>query len=174
MSRLLTRLGHTVTTACDGSEALDTLLCPDTVFDLVFLDNQMPVMSGIECVRRVREMDMSVLVCGVTGNAMKEDQEEFYDAGVDRVLTKPVRESDILAVIDTVLTYQDPNPNPKPVVTNGSPCPAGPASVNSPGSVDSAESQRSEGPWRKKRALQMIAAKKSSVSEETWNGAGEG
>ncbi|KAJ3033416.1 hypothetical protein HDV00_006382 [Rhizophlyctis rosea] len=150
MSRMVTRLGHTVTTAEDGLKALNTLLSlppssttllppnvtlsynpsspltafhpntydhltmdlnlkldekgvPVTEYDLLFLDNSMPVLTGVECIRRVRELGVEVFACGVTGNAMKEDQEEFFDAGIDRILTKPVQERNVREVIETVL-----------------------------------------------------------------------
>ncbi|KAI8818178.1 uncharacterized protein EV422DRAFT_538970 [Fimicolochytrium jonesii] len=105
MSRILSRLGHKVTSASDGSMALS--LMKESTYDLLFLDNQMPVMTGIECIQRIREEGNSVWACGVTGNAMKEDQNEFKDAGVDRVLTKPVAESDLKVVIALVLEQRE-------------------------------------------------------------------
>ncbi|KAJ3039032.1 hypothetical protein HK097_002961 [Rhizophlyctis rosea] len=147
MSRMVTRLGHKVTTAEDGLAALNTLLgldptcttllpssvsysgsfsphpssdsllngeivsglkldgegIPVTEFDLMFLDNSMPVLTGVECIRRVRDLGVEVFACGVTGNAMKEDQEEFFEAGIDRILTKPVQERNVREVIEGVL-----------------------------------------------------------------------
>lgn len=46
MKRLLTRLGCHVTTAENGELALSTILKATTPFDVVFLDNQMPVSAG--------------------------------------------------------------------------------------------------------------------------------
>ena len=63
---------------------LDDQGTPITEFDLMFLDNSMPVLTGVECIRRVRDLGIEVFACGITGNAMKEDQEEFFEAGVDR------------------------------------------------------------------------------------------
>ncbi|KAJ3181302.1 hypothetical protein HDU85_003610 [Gaertneriomyces sp. JEL0708] len=117
MARLLKRLGHTVDTAEDGSIALKKLAeafeAPENEekekFDLIFLDNQMPVMTGVECIQeiRARAWGWKVWACGVTGNAMKEDQEEFYDAGIDRVLTKPVREADVRQMVEIALTTRE-------------------------------------------------------------------
>ncbi|EIN05969.1 hypothetical protein PUNSTDRAFT_145366 [Punctularia strigosozonata HHB-11173 SS5] len=85
-------------------------------FAAVFLDNQMPVLSGIHTIARLREAGRKDFVIGVTGNALLGDQEEFLEAGqlfapdvmsegsfigpfvgapligVDHVLTKPVLE----------------------------------------------------------------------------------
>ncbi|KXN90671.1 Peroxide stress-activated histidine kinase mak2 [Leucoagaricus sp. SymC.cos] len=61
-------------------------------FAVVFLDNQMPVMSGLKVVAKLRELGRKDFVVGVTGNALLSDQQEYLEAGVDKVLTKPVLE----------------------------------------------------------------------------------
>jgi CheY-like chemotaxis protein len=71
---MLTRLSHTVTTAENGLVALRAVLAGDQKFDLVFLDNQMPEMTGVEMAREVRRRGIDIFLCGVTGNALKEDQ----------------------------------------------------------------------------------------------------
>ncbi|ELU43511.1 putative histidine kinase [Rhizoctonia solani AG-1 IA] len=114
MSRMLTRLGCTCETAENGLIALEMLLGPMTgtpstgdpppstnselsgtnaqgmgKYAVVFLDNQ---CVGLEVMRQLRSIGRQDFVVGVTGNALKEDQEEYYEAGVDHVLTKPVLE----------------------------------------------------------------------------------
>lgn len=128
MSRMLTRLGCKVTTAENGEIALDLILNPaarptpssedtgstglvphdgqlvsDERYAVVFLDNQMPIMSGIEAVTKLRRRGRKDFVVGVTGNALLTDQQEYLDAGVDHVLTKPVLEKSLktmLAIAD--------------------------------------------------------------------------
>lgn len=56
----------------------------DDRYAVVFLDNQMPVMSGLDMVRAVRKKGIGVFVVGVTGNALLQDQKEFIDAGADQ------------------------------------------------------------------------------------------
>jgi len=114
MSRMLARNGCNVETAENGKAALELAMSARNPFtftvgekprrvqtpyetegsryDLIFLDNQMPVMSGVDMVRKLRSLGKRDYVVGVTGNALKEDQEEYIDAGVDAVLTKPVKE----------------------------------------------------------------------------------
>lgn len=67
----------------------------------IFLDNQMPTMSGLETVAKLRELGRTDFVVGVTGkrfvdapmqppltcvvgNALLTDQQEYLDAGVDQ------------------------------------------------------------------------------------------
>ena len=52
-------------------------------YALVFLDNQMPVLSGVEMVRKLRKLGREDFVVGVTGNALLPDQEEYLAAGAD-------------------------------------------------------------------------------------------
>lgn len=112
MTRMLTRIGCRVTTAENGEIALDLILHPaanrptpssedtgssgglldgsfsshtdDSRFAIVFLDNQMPVMSGLEAVSKLRSLGRNDFVVGVTGNALLSDQEEYLEAGVDQ------------------------------------------------------------------------------------------
>jgi len=53
-------------------------------FAITFLDNQMPVMSGVEMVRKLRMLGRGDLIVGVTGNALLPDQEEYLEAGADQ------------------------------------------------------------------------------------------
>ncbi|KAJ9105873.1 hypothetical protein QFC20_004208 [Naganishia adeliensis] len=97
MSRMLQRFGHDVSQAENGSLALDMLrerqFKNEKQFDILFLDNQMPVMSGVETARELRRIGCPIFIVGATGNALKEDQEEYIEAGADQVLTKPLKQA---------------------------------------------------------------------------------
>ncbi|WWD17522.1 hypothetical protein CI109_101963 [Kwoniella shandongensis] len=105
MSRMLTRLGHQVTTAENGKIALGMIRdsfeqAPNSPrFDIVFLDNQMPLMSGVEVAREVREMGCPIYIVGCTGNALREDQEEYIRAGADGIIPKPIHQKSLLEMI---------------------------------------------------------------------------
>lgn len=60
----------------------------------------MPRKSGVEVVREVRALGMDLYIVGCTGNALKEDQEEYLAAGADEVLTKPVHRVQVVAKLD--------------------------------------------------------------------------
>ena len=72
----------------------------DDRYDLLLLDNSMPVMSGVDVIRasllneskligpgEVRRIGLTTYCCGASGNALLSDQQEFLDAGLDRMLT---------------------------------------------------------------------------------------
>ncbi|KAJ9114333.1 hypothetical protein QFC22_005785 [Naganishia vaughanmartiniae] len=104
MSRMLQRLGHDVSQAENGSLALDMVrerhFGHEKQFDILFLDNQMPVMSGVETARELRRIACPIFIVGATGNALKEDQDEYIEAGADQVLTKPLKQPQMQAMLE--------------------------------------------------------------------------
>ncbi|KAM0753644.1 hypothetical protein T439DRAFT_322531 [Meredithblackwellia eburnea MCA 4105] len=107
MGRMISRLGCDVASAENGEIALNMIIAKreqdeasefqlkSKNFDIIFLDNQMPVMTGIQLAARLKAQKRDDLVVGVTANALLEDQEEFVAAGASTVLTKPVKEGDL-------------------------------------------------------------------------------
>ena len=90
---ILQKLGHRVTVAGDGKEALDIL--QDKEFDLVLMDVQMPEMDGLAATREIRRRESGtsnhVSVVAMTAHAMKGDRENCLAAGMDDYLSKPIR-----------------------------------------------------------------------------------
>ncbi|KAF7374514.1 Histidine kinase domain-containing protein [Mycena sanguinolenta] len=81
-SKLLTKLGCIVHTAKDGKECVDMVLGAEPyTYDLICLDNFMPVMTGEDAVKEIRANDRNDFVVGCTGNALTEDQDSYREAG---------------------------------------------------------------------------------------------
>ncbi|KAJ3220243.1 hypothetical protein HDU67_003258 [Dinochytrium kinnereticum] len=93
----------TTLTASNGQEALDMMMSGEWKFDVVFMDVMMPVMDGLEAVRRVCEIWPSEserpVMLSLTANAMQVDLDATRAAGSDFHVTKPVT----LGKIKTVL-----------------------------------------------------------------------
>lgn len=99
--RLLEKWGCRVTVANNGREACDLAQEPGR-FDVVLMDVQMPVMSGIEAVEHLRELELAhgsprLPVIAMTANAMKGDRDICIDAGMDDYLPKPINQADLKA-----------------------------------------------------------------------------
>ena len=94
----LRRLSFTnIHTACNGMEALKSIVAKH--YDLIFLDNNMPTMSGLEFLRRCRDVSIldSTLVIMLTGMADGDTLRSVKEEGlkVDDFIVKPL-ETDVL------------------------------------------------------------------------------
>jgi CheY-like chemotaxis protein len=90
---MIRQLGHTVTVAANGREALEALAREH--FDVVLMDCNMPELDGLEATRQLRAgvagvRDAQVTVIALTANAMDGDREACLAAGMDDFLSKPV------------------------------------------------------------------------------------
>ncbi|MCW8333964.1 hybrid sensor histidine kinase/response regulator [Vibrio paucivorans] len=67
-------------------------------YDLVLMDNHMPVMDGVESISGIRAMSgekSSVLIFGCTADVFKETRERMLGAGADYIVAKPIDESEL-------------------------------------------------------------------------------
>jgi two-component system, sensor histidine kinase len=102
VSRLLEKHSHQVTVASNGRDALEALI--ETEFDIVLMDVQMPVMTGLEATEALREMERGsgrrIPVIAMTAHAMKGDRELCLASGMDGYISKPIQPKDLLAAIE--------------------------------------------------------------------------
>ena len=107
VTKMLDTLGHKVSLAENGQEAVQAVKDHFEVFDLVLMDNQMPVMGGEEACRRIRTMEQNspfhTPIIALTANAMKGDREKFLSAGMDGYLSKPVKKEDLARTLAEIL-----------------------------------------------------------------------
>jgi CheY-like chemotaxis protein len=96
---LLKRAGCLVEVAQQGEEALAWLA--RATFDCVLMDLQMPVMDGYEATARIRaNPDWAVLpVLALTASVMPEDRARALQAGINSMIAKPVRATDLYAAL---------------------------------------------------------------------------
>ena len=101
---ILNKLGHEVTFAEDGQQAVD--MSRIAAYDLILMDIQMPVLDGYEAVRliRARERDTGghVPIIAVTANALKGEGDRAVREGMDGYLCKPIHISDLKLAIQRV------------------------------------------------------------------------
>ena len=83
----------------DGKQAL--LKCSETVFDLILMDVQMPVMDGIEATRSIRTLPdyKDVPIVGISAGNSVGEKERCLSAGMSDFLPKPIRQAELFAVI---------------------------------------------------------------------------
>jgi signal transduction histidine kinase/ligand-binding sensor domain-containing protein/DNA-binding response OmpR family regulator len=87
--RVLNKLGYEADLANDGSEVLNKM--QTNTYDIILMDVQMPNIDGLEATRIIRKQYGSKpLILAMTANALTEDKQNCYQAGMDGYLSKPI------------------------------------------------------------------------------------
>ncbi len=89
--------------ARDGQEALDIL--QRQWVDLVFVDINMPIMNGVEFVRRMRTVDLlkSIPVIVVSTDCSTQRMADMKEAGVQAYLIKPMTPEELKVTVERFL-----------------------------------------------------------------------
>jgi CheY-like chemotaxis protein len=98
--RLLDQLGYRSDVASNGLEALEAL--ERQPYDVVLMDVQMPELDGLDASRRICERwpaDVRPRIIAMTANAMPEDREACFAAGMDDYVAKPIRSNELAAAL---------------------------------------------------------------------------
>ncbi|HRW25075.1 MAG TPA: response regulator [Spirochaetia bacterium] len=94
---LLRKLGCEVGLASDGAEALELASRGD--YDMVLMDIFMPRMNGYEAARALRERGYAKPIIAVTASALKGERDKCIEVGMNDVLVKPFKKSDLAATL---------------------------------------------------------------------------
>jgi CheY-like chemotaxis protein/anti-sigma regulatory factor (Ser/Thr protein kinase) len=101
IAMMLAQRGLHPETAESGRQALEKW--QDGEIDLILMDLQMPEMSGLEATQAIRRQENGgrkrTCIIGLTAHASRDIQERCLAAGMDQVLTKPVKIKDLLAAV---------------------------------------------------------------------------
>ena len=103
LSDILSDLGYTVDTANDGYAALE--LSEGNLYRLALLDYKMPGMDGLELCRRLRASRPAVEVALVTAWASASTTAAASEAGIRRVLPKPVDFGVLIPLVEEVVGH---------------------------------------------------------------------
>ncbi|BFM07614.1 response regulator [Halioxenophilus aromaticivorans] len=105
----LVNLGAETTTAANGEDAIKE--CDKNVFDLIFMDIQMPGIDGIETTKEIRKRapkGKRTPVVALTAHAVNDRKSELLLAGLDDYLSKPITEEQLAHVIQRWCTNLAP------------------------------------------------------------------
>jgi PAS domain S-box-containing protein len=96
---LLKKSGYSFDIVSNGKEAVAA--CSKFMYDLVFLDIQMPVMDGYEAIGLIRELKgyKEIPILALTAHGLDRDIKKSLDAGMNEHITKPIKKRKLYEVI---------------------------------------------------------------------------
>jgi PAS domain S-box-containing protein len=112
---ILRRLGYQPDLARNGKEALSAI--ERFPYDVVLMDVQMPLLSGVEVTEQVRAMGAKIhqpTIIALTANVLAGQRESYLEAGMDNYLSKPLN----MEVLLTLLA-QSAEAKPSPYASDG-------------------------------------------------------
>jgi signal transduction histidine kinase/CheY-like chemotaxis protein len=73
-------------------------------YDLILMDIQMPVMSGLEASKEIRKTNKQIPIIALTAGVMKEDIDNVKEAGMNDYLSKPINFEKLIETLNKHLT----------------------------------------------------------------------
>ena len=98
ISRFFQQFGAETICANNGEEAYKAAAANPKA-DLIFMDIQMPVMSGVESAQKIRAEGLNIPIIACTANTDEADFAEYYKAGMNDVLIKPFKKQTVYELL---------------------------------------------------------------------------
>jgi len=103
MHFIFERPRYEVTSACDANDALAQLSADPAPFDVIITDNNMPLVSGVELVRELRERSFRGKIMVLSAHLTTEIREAYAQMNVDVILDKPFDIHELRATLDLLV-----------------------------------------------------------------------
>ncbi len=103
---ILKKSGCEIIEATNGFEAIEKVQTDG--FDLIFMDIQMPELSGVEATQQIKAMGIENLppIVAMTAYSMEEDKQKFLDSGLDDYMAKPIRADMLINKVKSWLRFE--------------------------------------------------------------------
>jgi two-component system chemotaxis response regulator CheY len=95
----LTRAGHKVDCAPDGTDAFEMVKANPAAYDIVISDHHMTGMNGLELVMKLREIQFPGMIAVVSSELNSDVEEEYRRLGIEKILNKPVELAHLRALV---------------------------------------------------------------------------
>ena len=102
ISQMLELQEHELVLVENGVEAVAAYK-PDR-FDIILLDMEMPVMSGVEAAKAIRQMGATLPILALSGHSSPEQIQKCREAGMDDNLTKPFEFDELVDAIERLVS----------------------------------------------------------------------
>lgn len=128
VSAIVKKAGYRVTIVEDGEAAVEQYISAPDDYNLILMDIQMPKLDGVAATRAIRQWETDqvmkkdasepeprrVCIIAITAGAVYHEESDYFQAGMDDLLLKPVRSEVLLTMIDRWLgKYRQAGENAK-------------------------------------------------------------
>ncbi|MCF0069129.1 ATP-binding protein [Dyadobacter sp. CY261] len=109
----LSKLGYRADLAQNGMEVLERV--SEMSYDVILMDMQMPQMDGLEATRQIKARNVAnPFIIAMTANALQQDKEKCFEAGMDDYLSKPVILEDLVDILQKWAEKLETRPSDMP------------------------------------------------------------
>jgi DNA-binding response OmpR family regulator len=98
---VLSRFGYQVDAVEDGERAWQSL--GNGAYRLLITDHNMPKLSGLELVGKMRTAGMGLAVISISGTLTEDDVDAYRGLGVEALLPKPFLPRELVELVDATL-----------------------------------------------------------------------
>ncbi|WP_051431823.1 hybrid sensor histidine kinase/response regulator [Rhodovibrio salinarum] len=134
---MLRQAGHHVSEAHDGLSGIAA--AAQRRFDLILMDISMPAMDGVEATQAIRQgggFSKNTPIVALTAHALPEDRRRFADAGMQDAIIKPLRRTELLAIVARYVTQKQESVTAAAVPQAATPSPTPPDEDDALGEED--------------------------------------
>jgi len=107
LQRMLARVGVSSIVANNGKESLrihnERLKAKEPMFDIIFMDINMPIMDGRDATERLRSIGYQGPIVMATANQERESENVFRKHGFTNVISKPIYTDELYTILDEYL-----------------------------------------------------------------------
>ncbi|UZR94531.1 PAS domain-containing hybrid sensor histidine kinase/response regulator [Chondrinema litorale] len=105
--RILKKAGCEISIAIGGPDAIQ--IVQTDIFDMIFMDIQMPGMNGITATKKIRELnlDYNPPIIAMTAFSMQEERAEFLVSGLDDFVAKPIKATTLISKVKKWYAEED-------------------------------------------------------------------
>ena len=97
-----------ITMVNNGIEAFEEYKTNYDEYNLILMDINMPIMGGIESTSKILDFEKSnnikhIPIIALTASTAEEEKKEFLENGLDGYLAKPIKEAELVEILDKCL-----------------------------------------------------------------------
>ncbi len=94
---ILDEIGVSFEMVENGVEAVEAV--QNQKYSLVLMDNQMPIMSGVQATKEIRKLHINIPIVALSANVLHQDKENFQNAGMNDSLAKPIDTDELISIL---------------------------------------------------------------------------